>query len=550
LRDKLNTPIPEMPDGQAVVNVELWGSKAVVLVVGPVKGDSKAYASQIEAWRSQVGLKGDVFYSSENDCAAAAFEYATTAMWKTEASNSIELRSLFESLSAIEPTVYLTVIARPGVQTDFQIPPTATSERGTKVWKFASANLAPQQVTSRIVAKPSDPILAMIWLIFMPVVSWIIAPLAWLASVKWGSNAVEKRQKYNKIVMYGVFGAIGLHAVASIIVIPTRMFDAITQIWFGTRFSSIAIPAVMLGLPVGIAPLLLLTKWEKKLFAPTEAEAVEKPIESVLPEQDRIEQKRKTKRTLWLRGACFLIGIPFFFISNFVHKSHPLHDFGLMIGMLCVLVLPIPFEAWWQRREKNQASAESEQIAGLRTRFEGRLAYVNQKMGTTLSGEMSTERLMAQTAALDMKHRVIVGADLVNALSDDELDFIIGHEIAHKVVSPRRLWVHFWPLAFAPFVLIPIALDVPWAGQAMRSFMFGMLLIMPIQLWTMVRYRRNIELKCDAKSVTVLGNKEAAKSALRRITLGSEMPGLHTVDTPTHPALQKRLDAIDALDLT
>lgn len=547
LEKELGTPNTPIPADQAVVAIELSGTSLRVLIVGPISGKAMVYATALDHWRTRENLPGDVRYSQEDDCAAAAWEFNRTQLWKTSAQLEVELRSLTTALSRVEEQVSLTATVRRASAAQAFPAPAATTSGGTKLWKFDTPGQAPEVVSAKTTAGPYDGLFAILWLVFMPVVSWIIAPLTWFISTRFGSNVVEKRQLYIKFLMRGVFGAIGVHALWSVFVLTSRTFDPIAQIWFAARFSSLAIPVVMLGLPIGLVPIFILMKWEKKLFGPAEGEPVVER-KRVLAEVDPDGEKKTNRTKLWISLGCLALGLPFYFLPQLLPKGAPLREFGSMIGVLIILILPMAINALVDRRRQKVVDADP-RVAELTARLQSRAEIANRAMGTAVQVKLDTRPLNALSAYAQTQNRVAIGVDMVAMLTDEELDHIIAHELAHvKLKHPRnRLLITFAPM----LVMVPVLFLVnsPELFRSVSRFMLLVPFLFVIPFFALSRARKKQELICDEMAVRALGNKEAAKAALRKVTAGSSMPGLHTVDTDTHPSVQKRLEAIDRIQM-
>ena len=541
LNEKFGTPIAPFPVGQALVSLEMSGTSLSVLIVGPIEGNAKAYATALDAWREKEKLPGTVVYSQEDDCAAAAWELTQPKLWAKSAKLEAPLRSLAVALSQVEKEVRFTLAVRKASAMQGFPPPGSTSSAGTQLWKFEDASEVPTVATATTTAGPNDATLAIIWLLFMPVVTWIIAPLVWFVTMRFGSDVVARRKIYSKAIMGGIMGAIGLHAVATFFVLTGRTFDPISQIWFASRFTSIAMPVVLVGLPIGLIPLLILQKKERKLFGLGEGEPVVER-KSVLPADDPLSEKKASKTIKWVALGTFAgLGI-FYAITQTLPTSSKLRSlspfFFFLIGSIVVRLVTS-----WVEDRRHQAVAASPEYGELIARFLPRGSAMNRVMGTNARVKLDTRSIASFSASAPTGNEVKVGVDLVATLSDEELDFVIAHELAHiKLKHPQKQLLIF----LAPFLALILSVFLLVSLKAPRAVILIMLPFLILEIVSMRWLVRRQELVCDEMAVRATGNKEAAKSALLKITYGSSNPGVHTIDT-THPAVQKRLAAIDAL---
>ena len=545
LQGEFGTPNTEMPEGMAVVAIELGGDRMQVLVIGPVSGNARKYADAIDQWRQRIGLKGDVLFSQENDCAAATYSFQTNKLWATSTEIRVNLRALFQYLTPLEKSVSLTLRVRQTSKIDGLPDPNYTSTSGIRYWKFEQSDTAPTEVTARITAGPNDGIFAMIWLGFMPVVNWILAPLSWFVSVRFGSNIREKREAYRKALMYGVFGSIVFHAIWSMFVLFNRTFDPIAQVWFAERFSAVAIPVVLLGLPIGIFPLFLLSKWEKKLFGPAEDEVVidaPKVIESIDPEGEK--QRKKLK--VWIKVGFLIAAMPFYFMSSWLPKGVPIREVGGLIGVCLAFILPDLITMVLDRKRAKVVESNPK-IIELEARLQSRGSEVNKLMNSSAKFRIGTSAIMGMGAYAGFSGVVTVGANLMELLADEELDFILAHEVAHiKLSHPRRrILIGAVPLLLTLPVMIFLSLTNNTRGVVVAMLFTFPLMLLSIPL--MSRLNKMQEFQCDQLAITTLRNKDAAKSALKKSTAASTMPGVHSIDSETHPSIQRRLKAIDEI---
>lgn len=341
--------------------------------------------------------------------------------------------------------------------------------------------------------------------------------------------------------MGGIMGAIGLHAVATIFVLTGRTFDPISQIWFASRFTSIAMPVVLVGLPIGLIPLFILQKKERKLFGLGEGEPVVER-KSVLPADDPLSEKKASKTIKWVALGTFAgLGI-FYAITQTLPTSSKLRSlspfFFFLIGSIVVRLVTS-----WVEDRRHKVVAASPQFGELFARLRSRAAVANQAMGTDARVKLDTRSIASFSASAPTGNEVKVGVDLVATLSDEELDFVIAHELAHiKLKHPQKQLLIF----LAPFLALILSVFLLVSLKAPRAVILIMLPFLILEIVSMRWLVRRQELVCDEMAVRATGNKEAAKSALLKITYGSSNPGVHTIDT-THPAVQKRLAAIDAL---
>jgi Zn-dependent protease with chaperone function len=132
-------------------------------------------------------------------------------------------------------------------------------------------------------------------------------------------------------------------------------------------------------------------------------------------------------------------------------------------------------------------------------------------------------------------------------LHGPELDFIIGHELSHgkELHGIKNLAVV--PVALC--VLAPMCCFLPVTLVGFRPLLDMVVTLLPILIARFVS--RRFEFDADAASVAFTKNPGAAVQALVNLNRLVQTPA-HRNEIlelfATHPALDRRIDAINALD--
>ncbi|MBS1726801.1 MAG: M48 family metalloprotease [Armatimonadetes bacterium] len=169
----------------------------------------------------------------------------------------------------------------------------------------------------------------------------------------------------------------------------------------------------------------------------------------------------------------------------------------------------------------------------------------------------SDERFSAEGPSDSAPSRAIWGGDQLESVdgdSDDELDFILAHELAHKKAKhvPKRLFMAF-AIAFIPMLFFVALMSGKSFGVNISpTFYLSPFLIIFVAMVAgrpliSSSYQKN-EFKVDEAAVRLLRNKDAAISALTKVARQNGLPGFNDVDfMQSHPALAKRIERIRAL---
>jgi Zn-dependent protease with chaperone function len=128
-------------------------------------------------------------------------------------------------------------------------------------------------------------------------------------------------------------------------------------------------------------------------------------------------------------------------------------------------------------------------------------------------------------------------------LSDPQLDFVIGHELAH--VKGRHTRKKFTAILLLFVILVLLSSRVSPAAGAFRPIL--MLLVLFVPLLTIYSISRHFEYSCDREAIQFTSDAEGGLHALVNLyrKTGSPIKCGRIVELfMTHPSLTNRLDAI------
>lgn len=146
--------------------------------------------------------------------------------------------------------------------------------------------------------------------------------------------------------------------------------------------------------------------------------------------------------------------------------------------------------------------------------------YVDQELGFN-----------AYSFGLDDKPIIVVGLDLINTLTEQEVLALLGHESGH--IGCGHMLYH----TLAEFILQGISLSASTLGIP--------LLEAPLRM-ALLSWRRESEISADRASLLVADSLDAVKSLLRKVTMFNSGGATQTSKVlseiiSTHPHLTKRL---------
>ena len=210
--------------------------------------------------------------------------------------------------------------------------------------------------------------------------------------------------------------------------------------------------------------------------------------------------------------------------------------------MLKELVTPVAaLKAFYLKRIISQHEAEvsnrsdlvdrESKIGSLLIRCADRLClkylprlYVDQELGFN-----------AYSFGLDDKPIIVVGQDLINTLTEQEVLALLGHDSGH--IGCGHMLYH----ALAEFILQGISLSASTVGIP--------LLEAPLRM-ALLSWRRESEISADRASLLVADSLDAVKSLLRKVTILNSGGANQTSKAlseiiSTHPHLTRRLALLE-----
>lgn len=546
LEEQLGFDNTELPKGHAIAAVSLSGCNLGITIVGPVEGKALDYARLIDGWRAKHGLTGDVLWSQEDDSASAKYSYRPGHIGSTKAMTEVNLDDLRNVLLRAESKTQIVFGEPAWSKNSVEMPTTWIAPNGYRYWNL-SVPTHPLGIVYGSIAIPSIlVILLILWFFLIPVGILIAFLLGNREGRRTDIPLAERRRRYGQIVTGGSFGILGVHMVIVISTITTRTMEPLSQLWFGERFTTVAIPFLMLGMFAPMALLPLQNRAERRLMGPSEDE---KRLQTVQPPL-RVIPQPPSKIKGWATAVLVLCVVSRVCLVPLGNKSDIASILNLVSTLGAVLaIIPILFA----ERNLPKLEIDPETLE----RLEAQLHIVVEKVAGWMSiappkSRVLREALYGRFAAVCDSKGVGVTIGAMEELLPEEIDFLVAHELAHQKLGHRRRMR--WIIAL-PFLLMLIDVVCVAMGLKMSivtpSFILTPIVVVPLLMlpFTVVirKWRRTGEFDADRMAVETTGNPQAAISALRKITLNSTQPGIHDVDMSSHPAVNQRLQAIRLL---
>ncbi|MBI1331778.1 MAG: M48 family metalloprotease [Armatimonadetes bacterium] len=553
LSDNFGFPDTEMIAGEATVSVLVEGPKLTILAVGPIKGDAKSYANALETWRVQSHLGGQVEYSQEDDCASAQLVVSNGGFGKMEATLAFNLGDLTKAVEKIEPKTSVALLAPRYTQFNINAPPDYTSSNGTRYWNVSKSGISGDLISTLTV--PGWVVPALIAWFTLPILGLAVSfAIGFTIARNQNLPIAQRRKAYGSWVMKGTFGTLGLHAVLVVLTLPTKALEPVSQMWFGLRFTQVGLMIVPFFAIGPMIALPMLNKTEQKLLGPTEEEKAQK--EDFSEYDASAEDKAAIKTGAWKVFAVKMVPLavvfPLVFLVNLPRTSP--YYFAQRMAFPTALFASLILGLVLQATTKKKSQATNQRFDHLVGRVEQRAQSIGDRMSVSVPKVRVTPLLQGPYGAAISSNQLMVTPAMADRFSDDELDFILAHELAHKKAKhvPKRLFMAF-AIAFIPMLFFVALMSGKSFGVNISpTFYLSPFLIIFVAMVAgrpliSSSYQKN-EFAVDEAAVRLLRNKDAAISALTKVARQNGLPGFNDVDfMQSHPAMAKRIERIRAL---
>jgi hypothetical protein len=465
LAKTFGTPDTILTQGVAIAYIDFNFVTCDILIVGPIKGDAKRYARILDEWQSRQNLQETVYYSQEDDCAAARLTLSNSKFGATKGSLNVNLPTLLPVLNQVEKTVHPVLRAGKGTDIDPGKPADFTSPNGHNYWLLKFTNGKLNDLNSTVVLPPDMPLILFIW--FTLPLFGIIGGfgLAYIVAKKSTLAEARRSKLFSQIALGGTYGAIALHAILVMGTLFNGALNPISYLWFGTRFTAAAIFPVMLGPILALALLPVLNKLEKKAITkekPTEQELAEKQkTEKVVEElKAKANEDQKAMRKKWLPFTIPMIVIGVALLNiRFLQQSNSvrfLSHFGILFIYAGIIAPTMAFL-------KQKRTPDSTNDSNIVTQVQYELSIIADQMGLpTPEVRIQSQKIFSATS-IARKGKGIE----------------VGDKFLHSITSPERNFFYAVELAKFKYRNIPTILFAVIGAFVLQTPMFYLLFILP-----------------------------------------------------------------------
>lgn len=557
LTEYFGFPNPEMENGEAVVLIDVTGLRAEILVVGPIEGNAIEYAQVLDDWRSAAGFVGDVEYLREDDCAAAKVSVGAHRFGILDGSLKLHLNDLRQRLQTVEPktSVALQVVSKVPVQISDK--PDKVTQSGVRYWDLTSKDLAKPYLIVELNVPTSLVVSFVSWALFLPVWTFV----SYLIFRRWrvNSSAPIERQRhaFSRIVNRTLYSGLALHVVTLALAVRTKYFDPLSYVWFGDSWINASSVFPVVTIVLAVIAFVAIPTLGRKIFGPT-------PLEIILQEENSLEVEPdptpgltefEMKVNHWInsvRAILVGLGIVIIVYGWTLSDSSPYKKFAAPTGFIVFALVPSLLPYCIIRKKLDPfAQPRGQEAWEILTE---KVAEISEKAGITLQPVLLHERDHGRYSAYATgKNSISVTPSIVLRLSEEEVDWTLAREAArHTLAHRRKRWLLYFGLALVPCTFILVFLlfvDLDAQSRRAAALVMPCILVMialsKLPVWQLTQQ----EYAADAYATRLVGNKEAGITALKKVTLGSASPAILDMDLDGHPALQKRIAKIEALDL-
>jgi Zn-dependent protease with chaperone function len=543
LKDKLGYPDPPIDQG-LVVLLTAGGATANILIVGPVKGDAKAYAEALNAWQAEFGGKETVLFSQEDDCAAARISWSSAQFLNLRTDRTYDTASLLRRLEKVASPVR-TAIRIPNYARSYGLGEPSYTTSTASVYEIKSV-VKP----TRVVVELPDHTPAFFWLFVLFVPTLCIGGL--LAAVAVGSAKsmpVEKRRKlYSKLALYPTFGAIAIHAPFAFYLLTSRKLTPMADLWFGTTSTATAFFPLILG-PVFLVTIAagLNTKVEKHLFGPSEGEA-----ETLPPVPEPSEEKKayelRLKHVTW--GIMAIAGVVWLG-SMFMPRPRSEWQLLARTGGMVTFLFAGQIARLVLKREavKFEGELEDPELETLARRVGDQMG-VPVRSVRIIRNPLEAAGIKALFSARNGNLRVTEKAR--QTMDPSEIEFLIARELAAvRLRHAQKRLIRNLPVLIALLPMFYIGIQI--ANPGLPALPLRLTFILPLVgmmyiLLTGFSFSRREETEKDREALLVTRDLPAAVAAVWKMQMSTPMPHMDEV-VSKHPQIAERLAALRAVRL-
>lgn len=366
---------------------------------------------------------------------------------------------------------------------------------------------------------------------------------------------IQRRRKlYATFALRTTFVAIGIHACLAFFFIQSPTLRAAADLWFGTWRVSVMTLPIFLGILPLFAVLPIMGRVEAKIFGPANTNELLQslPKQPIVVSDEEMAFRKKQLRLGFIIGG---IGMSLLMVTLFALPPSArafgslLRLFGMAIAIFSQNLAKLILRSQASEFDGPVESQKLNEIAkDIATRMDTRFGRIFVERAPLYRNLIS--------ARISPSGNIGVSQRALDELTDDELTFLVAHEIGHRKQGHFKqmllLAIPCLLLADLPFISIfmgQMGFERPvwWTPFTFASAILGfMAFFLGIK-----RLRLIQEYQADSLALRTTRNGDAAISLLKKSVASSGLPHLHDVEVnSTHPAVSKRIAAIEKLSRT
>lgn len=544
--DRLGFPRLPVAAGNAIAVVRVEGPGYSLTVVGPPDANALTYAETLDRWRASQNLPGNVSYGTSENAVWARWSMLSPRWGAMRFDKPLPLRSMSVAVRGLEQNTRMGLFLISGTQVSLEPAQGLKTRSQSTVWDLSDSKGPDPTITVEI--SPSLVFMTWGWLLWLPVSALVWVAIAWRVATHSAKEIADRRVSLKKVSYWGTGISIGTYTVATFVLLPSGAMNALCLAWIGQRFTSIAIPFVVVGFVIFLGFFTILTRLESKLLAPSTERSPEDLALQAAIEQAQLEfasdieaAKRRAK-----------LGLPITFggvaISVSVMAFDLMPNEAVFIPIIIMIVIIYVIDPVLKRLIPDKPKVENAVLrAELDDKLQHVLAQVAHVTGKRLTASVCNPyQLGTFNCLLTRPDHLDVAADAVSVLEEDELKFLMTAATVQQEESKLKSWlveIMFWVISA---VLITLAV---FSEQG--AFVLAAIAILMLARFidTKKHSLRNLQRKsgADRAATVLLGDKELALRTLEIVLPRQWHNPILSDVSANSPDFQARIEAVRSI---
>lgn len=529
------------------------GATIEIVALSPksVPAIDTAYRLQT-AVRNTLLSSSDIKYCDDDNYSTAMLRYSKAKLFQTESTTEIEIDKIISNLKSagFSPSIRLRVSNWNNYT--IQIKPAGKSKHYSYYNIGSSAKLK-KSVSSISISKYSGIVFIGLQLLF---------PLLFIIVIFYLLNKILKDKSMptgkkiyliNKMPVYMIIAVFvsNIAILAASVIFFIELTFKINDLWFGSFKFNKHFTCYVLISSVFIFLTIIISHFATKKLS--------KEIEADLPETKLSLPEKKINRKNLILSLVVLIICLALMNSRLYVKDKNTSKILNLAGTFLLVGSGFITNAFLNRNQK-KAFTEIAESLGIdasnieteKSEISYRITNIARSFGINFKEveiDTSSYGLRYIQAMVSANKNIVISYKALRELSNDELDFIISHELSHIKNKDIRVVLANLFFILVIFTMIFMFNRLPLNLKSSSSFMavytLILIILMPLHFIVNLMIRKKLEYKADQLALKETRNLSAAQSALMKIMKFSPNPFFHEYENmSTHPKLTKRIDAL------